>query len=83
MCIVYIVTRRQVYLPDDIYEELRLVSRLTKRPMSEFVRTGLSKVLALPKKKADPFKYFVGKGKTKKKSNALKDFDDYYMNKPI
>jgi len=83
MCIVYIMTRMQVYLPDDIYEELRLVSRLTKKPMSEFVRKGLGKVLAPPKKKGDPFKYFVGKGKTKKKSNALKDFDDYYMNKPI
>ena len=78
------MTRMQVYLPDDIYEELKMASKVSKKPMSEFVRKGLSQVLVLGEKgKGDPFRYFVGKGKTKKEANALKDIDDYYKHKPV
>lgn len=79
MYIVYVMTRMQIYLPDEIYQELRTASKLNNRPMSEFVRKGLNHVLSLGKKnKADPFKYFVGQSKSKIKPNALKGFDDYY-----
>lgn len=82
VCIVYIMTRMQIYLPDEIYQELRTASKLSNRPMSEFVRIGLNHILSLgDKKKGDPFKYFVGQGRSKIKSDALKDFDDYYEKK--
>ncbi len=83
MCIVYIMTRMQVYLPDDVYAELRIAARLSKRPMSEFVRKGLGQVLKLTDKnrKNDPFKFFVGKGKTMVKTNALEDFGRFYAGK--
>lgn len=82
MCIVYIMTRMQVYLPDEVYEELRLASRLSRKPMSGFVRKGLDHVLGLTKnKKVDRFKSFVGKGKTKVRTDAVNDVADYYRKK--
>jgi hypothetical protein len=67
----------QIYLPDDIYQELKLTAKLTNRPMSELVRMGLKKVLP-SKVAADPLKHFVGKGKTKKAGNAMKELGEYY-----
>jgi len=63
--------RTQVYLPDELYRELKLLAASGKYKFSELLREGVEEVIRKKKKKAkgkhDPWK-----------TDAVKDIDDYY-----
>ena len=72
--------RTQVYLPDDLYRELKLLSATGKAKFSELIREGAREVVkkrAGGKRKFDPWKDFVGilKGGPKDLSSKI----DYYL----
>lgn len=70
--------RMQVYLPEDLVTALRTRAVVDDVSMSDLVRKGLDKILKSDNKKADPMKEFVGKLRTKKKTNSVKLIRDYY-----
>lgn len=73
--------RTQVYLPEDIYEDLKLLARSGKVNFSQLLREGASEVIKKKKKakgKFDPWREFVGaggKGGPKDLSSKI----DYYL----
>ncbi|KKQ84996.1 MAG: hypothetical protein UT08_C0011G0014 [Candidatus Woesebacteria bacterium GW2011_GWB1_38_8] len=73
--------RTQVYLPDELYRELKLLAASGKYKFSELLREGVEEVIRKKKKKAkgkhDPWKDFIGAIKGVK-TDAVKDIDDYY-----
>lgn len=72
--------RMQVYIPENLYDNLKRKASVEDVSMSELIRQGLQKILRTEKRFADPMKVFVGQAKTKKRTNALKDIEDYYKN---
>jgi len=75
--------RTQIYLPEDIYEDLRLIAKTQKVNLSQLIREGAKNVIVGRTKqiKNDGWKEFVGAaGKSKIKTNAVKDIHDYYAN---
>ena len=70
--------RMQVYLPEDLVTALRTRAVIDDVSMSDLVRKGLDKILKSDNKKADPFKYFVGKCRSKIKTDSTKEIDNYY-----
>lgn len=75
--------RTQVYLPDDLYHDLKLLAATGNENFSELVRRGVEKVVQVKRKakkrKFDPLKDFAGTIKGYK-TNAVKDIHDYYAN---
>jgi metal-responsive CopG/Arc/MetJ family transcriptional regulator len=75
--------RTQVYFPDDMYNELKLLAAMGEGKFSELVRQGAEKLLqekkTFKKGKFDPWKDFVGMIRDVK-TNAVKDIDEYYKN---
>ena len=72
--------RTQVYLPDDLYRELKLLAASGKDKFSDLIREGVKDVVKKRKrrvKKFDPWKDFIGAIKGVR-TNAVKDIDDYY-----
>ena len=73
--------RTQIYLPEELYKELKLIANVSRRNFSEVVRAGAN-LLVMKEKKArsksfDPWKSFIGKG-----SGGPKDLSskiDYYL----
>lgn len=75
------MTRMQVYLPDEMFVDLKQVALLQNTNMSFLIRKGLKKVLYSEKDfKFNPMRDFVGKGKAKRKTNAVSEIKDYYKN---
>jgi len=71
--------RTQVYFPDDVYEDLRLISRTHKVNMSQLIREGAKKVIKDRTKlaKSDDWKEFAGALKTGPK-DLSKRINDIY-----
>lgn len=75
--------RTQIYLPEDIYEDLQLIVKTQKVNLSQLIREGARNVIKGREKQAknDDWKKFVGgAGKSNTKTNAVKDIHDYYAN---
>lgn len=71
--------RMQVYLPEDLVTALRTRAVIDDVSMSDLIRKGLDKILKPDNKIADPFKYFVGKYKSKRKTDGVKEIENYYQ----
>lgn len=72
--------RTQVYLPDELYHDLKLLAATGNENFSGLIRRGVEKVVRekkKTKKKFDPLKDFAGTIKGYK-TNAVKDIHEYY-----
>ena len=75
--------RMQVYIPEKLFINLKSRAAIEEVSMSDLVRKGLRVVLKHDEtKKADPMKVFVGKGKAKEKTDAVKEIKRYYQKSP-
>lgn len=70
--------RMQVYIPEEIVIDLKNLAAVEDVSMSEIVRRSLRRVLKVPRKKLNPLKEFVGKGKAKFPTDATKEIANYY-----
>lgn len=70
--------RMQVYLPEDLFVTLKSRAAVEEISMSDLVRKGLNKILRMDNKTAEPFKYFVGKCRSKIKTDSTKEIKNYY-----
>lgn len=75
--------RTQIYLPDDLHRDLKLLAATSGKKFSDLVREGIKLVIRKKTKrgkKTDPWKDFIGfiKGGPKKSGQEL--IDDYYKN---
>lgn len=70
----------QIYLPEDLVTALRTRAVVDDVSMSDLIRKSLSKILKSNNKTADPFKYFVGKYRSKRKTDSVKEIESYYWN---
>ncbi|NCP47412.1 hypothetical protein AUJ42_01580 [Candidatus Collierbacteria bacterium CG1_02_44_10] len=71
--------RTQIYLPDDIYEDLQLISQSSKLNISQLIREGAKKEIKARTKQInkDDWKQFAGALKTGPKDLSLKINDIY------
>ena len=76
--------RTQVYLPEDLYNEVKLLSLSGEGSFSDLLRDGLRTVVKTKRKnKKNNFaawKSFVGAAKGGKKIDGVKAIKDYYKN---
>jgi len=73
--------RTQVYLPEDLHQELKFLAKAEKTNFSNLIRQGAEEVIRKKikkKEKFDPWKSFVGKGK-KGGDKDLSSNIDYYL----
>lgn len=70
--------RMQVYIPEDLFTDLKNKAAGEDTSMSEIVRKGLKKVLNIDDKRADPMRSFVGKCRIKAKTNAVEEINSHY-----
>jgi len=60
------MVRTQVYIPDDQYNELKLMAAVGEGKFSDLIREGISEVIKKRKVKKvgsfDPWRDFIGKG---------------------
>lgn len=70
--------RMQIYIPENLYNNLKQTASVEDISMSEIIRKSLQKALNKEKRNVDPMKVFVGQAKTKRRTNALKDIENYY-----
>ncbi len=73
--------RTQVYIPDELYNSLRLLSLEQGSNISILIREGAEEVIRKKRsnKKSD-WKKFVGMAGSGIKTNSTKDIADYYTN---
>ena len=73
--------RTQIYLPDDIYNQLKLIAANSKLNFSQLIRNGVKKVISDHKPKFDKSAWLkmAGSLKTDIKTNAVQDIQDYYL----
>ncbi|KKT29570.1 MAG: hypothetical protein UW41_C0016G0028 [Candidatus Collierbacteria bacterium GW2011_GWC2_44_18] len=71
--------RTQIYLPEDIYEDLQLISKASKLNISQLIREGAKKEIKSRAKQInrDDWKQFAGALKTGPKDLSLKINDIY------
>jgi hypothetical protein len=70
----------QVYLPEDMFQDLKHASIARDTSMSDLIRSGLNHVLYPPKdNQFDPLLDFVGQAKPAKKTNAVQAVKDLYQ----
>lgn len=73
--------RTQVYIPEDIYRDLRLLAKTSKKNISQLIREGAHEVIKRESKKRlmkkDPWKNFIGAIKGVK-TNSVADIGEYY-----
>lgn len=71
-------------MPEDLYNEIKLLSLSGEGSFSDLLREGLKAVVKAKRKtKKNSFaawKSFIGAIKTGKKTDAVKDIQDYYEN---
>lgn len=80
--IILNMIRTQVYIPDDKYDDLKLLAALGKGSFSDLIREGIDEVIRKKRKikkvrNFDPWKDFIGKGKGGPKD--LSSNLDYYL----
>lgn len=74
--------RTQIYLPDDLYRDLKLLANTSGRKFSELVREGAEIVVEKKTKKRKKFgEGFIGMGKGAPKDLSSK-LDDYLYIEP-
>lgn len=76
--------RTQIYLPDDLYRDLKLLSSNGQTNISRIIRDGAREIIkkrSTMKKSA--WLKFIGAAKTRIKTNATKDFHEYYKKHAI
>ena len=76
--------RTQIYLPDDLYNDLKLLASSGEKNMSQLIREGAKLVVIKKnriKKKFDPWKEFIGKGKDGPKDLST-NLDHYLYDEP-
>jgi metal-responsive CopG/Arc/MetJ family transcriptional regulator len=72
--------RMQVYIPEKLFTHLKSRAAIEEVSMSDLVRKGLRVVLKHDEtRKADPMKVFVGQGRIKGKTDAVKEIKRYYQ----
>lgn len=78
--------RTQVYIPDEQYNELKLLTAMGYGTFSELFREGISEVIKKKKvkkaKKFDPWKHFIGKGGKDGPKDLSKNMDYYLYVEP-
>lgn len=78
------MVRTQVYLPEDLYNEVKLLSMSGEGNFSDLLREGLRTVVKIKSKnKKNNFaawKSFIGAAKGGKKIDGSKAIQDYYEN---
>lgn len=73
--------RTQVYLPEELYNELKLLAATGEEKFSDLVREGVKEVIKKRKKKTkkfDAWKKFIGAGKGGEPKD-LSSKIDYYL----
>lgn len=73
--------RTQVYFPDDLYRDIKLLAQMERVNTSQIIRAGADAyVKKKTKRKAadDAWKSFIGAGGKGKKTNAVRMIHDYY-----
>jgi metal-responsive CopG/Arc/MetJ family transcriptional regulator len=73
--------RTQVYLPEELHRELKLLAHTERVNYSELIRDGVREVVNKKARRqtAKGWEAFIGACKTKVKTNAVKDIHDYYL----
>lgn len=79
------MVRTQVYIPDDQYNELKLMVAVGEGRFSDLIREGIGEVIKKRKKvkktsSLDPWKDFVGAARGGPKVDGVKAIQDYYEN---
>lgn len=71
--------RTQIYLPDDLYEDLQLISKASKLNISQLIRDGAKKEIKARARQInkDDWRLFAGALKTGPKDLSLKINDIY------
>lgn len=76
--------RTQIYLPEDIYRDLKILSSNGQTNFSQLIRDGAREII---KKRSTMNKSawlkFIGAAKTHIKTNATKDIHEYYKKHAI
>lgn len=77
--------RTQIYLPEGLYQDLKLLASTEGENFSSLIREGAEDVITKKKrvKRASGKKWgegFVGAGRLAGKTDAVKDIHDYYRN---
>lgn len=71
--------RTQVYIPDDLYEELNLLSKREGKNFSELLREGARDIIRKKMKRQKHWgRGFVGQGKTNIATQSVGDIHEYY-----
>ncbi|MBI2310464.1 hypothetical protein HYU90_01380 [Candidatus Collierbacteria bacterium] len=72
--------RTQVYIPDDLYRDLMLLVKQEGVNFSGLIREGAAEIVKKKNmaKRRDWRKFVGAAGKSKIKTNAVKDIQDYY-----
>lgn len=76
---ISLMLRTQIYLPEELIFNLKNLAVTEDISVSELIRKSLKKALKMSEKKSDLMKVFVGKGKAKTKTNAVKEIGSYYQ----
>lgn len=79
------MVRTQIYIPDDQYNELKLLAAVGEGRFSDLIREGIGEVIKKRKviktNKLDPWKDFVGACKTNFGGKSGQELiNDYYEN---
>ena len=76
------MVRTQIYLPDDLYNDLKLLADSGEKNLSELIREGAKLVVAKKSRKfkKDAWKDFVGACKFKFNKSGTELINDYYEN---
>lgn len=74
--------RTQIYLPEELHTQLKLLAKNENTNLSSLIRQGARIIL---QKKAESKPKDIGKGffgaiKTNQQTNALQEINDYYQN---
>lgn len=74
------MVRTQIYLPEELHRDLKLLANTEGVNFSSLIREGAEEVIKKKKKSSrTDWRRFVGAGKTGGvKTNAVKDIHDYY-----
>ncbi|MEK9143500.1 MAG: ribbon-helix-helix domain-containing protein [Patescibacteria group bacterium] len=73
--------RTQVYFPDDLYRDIKLLAQMERVNTSQIIRAGADEYIKKKtKRKAtdDAWKSFIGAGGKGKKVNGVRAIHDYY-----
>lgn len=73
-----LMLRTQIYLPEELITGLRNIAAIEDVSVSEVIRKNLIKSLRMGEKKTNLLRVFVGKGKAKRKTDAVKEINSYY-----